>query len=618
MFGLMDKPDTSSGFHAATQAVFRALARRNTLDETHDNKTADKPRNVLRGESDARAMRLRHHRTSLERRNTHMDLSARAALEALEQARCEALGAREMSGVAQNLHAALEEHCRKAGYNQAVPEHHDSAIADALYVLARVTLSGEDVPENARPLFESWTPWLDERLGPEGLQRLTPVLNDQEGFAVLAQEILARLGMETGGADGRSPENGEQPSEDSDNGQGAADQAQDQQSTQEQTAENGLQDKDSGPADDPDSMESGTTDGAAMDEFTQAGGEGQSGEGGAEAAGPSQNRRPDSLRSGPGGHYRIYTAAFDEVVRAEELADPQELERLRRLLDRQMQHLHNMASRLANRLQRKLMTRQQRSWKFDMEEGYIDAQRLAGMIANPTVTSSFKQESETDFRDTVVTLLIDNSGSMRGRPIAIAAICADIVTKALERCGIKVEILGFTTRAWKGGTARDLWIEQGRPPHPGRLNDLRHIIYKEADAPVRRARKNIALMLKEGILKENIDGEALVWAHNRLARRPETRKILIVISDGAPVDDSTLSVNPSNILEEDLHNVIAWIEGLRQVELTAIGIGHDVGRYYRRAVTIADAEDLAQALAERLERLLNLDKRKRRSLTRTR
>ena len=312
---------------------------------------------------------------------------------------------------------------------------------------------------------------------------------------------------------------------------------------------------------------------------------------------------PDGAGAGPHGRYVVYTTEFDEETDAEDLADPHELARLRALLDRQLASHQAIITKLANRLQRKLMAKQQRTWQFDLEEGILDAARLARIIANPNVPLTFKQEKQTEFRDTVVTLLIDNSGSMRGRPIAIAAMTADIVARTLERCGVKVEILGFTTRAWKGGKSRDLWMAQGRPVNPGRLNDIRHIIYKAADAPMRRTRRNLGLMLKEGILKENIDGEALVWAHNRLAERPEQRKILMVISDGAPVDDSTLSANPANFLELDLRNVIEWIEERSGIELTAIGIGHDVTRYYKKALTITDADELAQALASQLEGL---------------
>ena len=317
-------------------------------------------------------------------------------------------------------------------------------------------------------------------------------------------------------------------------------------------------------------------------------------------------QRPESLAHDPEGFYPVYTRAFDEIIAAEDLADPEELTRLRTMLDQQLKNQQGIVSKLANRLQRKLMAQQQRSWQFDLEEGVLDAAKLTRIITGANVPRAFKMEKETEFRDTVVSLLIDNSGSMRGRPIALAAISADILARTLERCGVKVEILGFTTRAWKGGKSRELWIENGRAQAPGRLNDLRHIIYKSADTPLRRARNNLGLMLKEGILKENIDGEALVWAHNRLSRRPEQRKILMVISDGAPVDDSTLSVNMANLLESDLRQVIGWVENIKQVELTAIGIGHDVTQYYDRAMTISDADELANALVARLEKLFDL------------
>jgi len=310
-------------------------------------------------------------------------------------------------------------------------------------------------------------------------------------------------------------------------------------------------------------------------------------------------------------NYQVFSTAHDEEIMAEELAEPAELERLRAYLDQQLEPLKGAVSRLANKLQRRLQAQQNRSWEFDREEGILDAGRLARVVANPTTPLSFKVEKDTEFRDTVVTLLLDNSGSMRGRPISIAAICADVLARTLERCNVKVEVLGFTTRAWKGGLSREEWLGQGRPQQPGRLNDLRHIIYKSADAPMRRTRANLGLMMKEGLLKENIDGEALEWAHRRMVGRHEARKILMVISDGAPVDDSTLSVNPANYLEKHLRDVIAMIEKRKQVELLAIGIGHDVTRYYDRAVTITDAEQLAGAMTEQLASLFDSDPRAR-------
>ncbi len=298
---------------------------------------------------------------------------------------------------------------------------------------------------------------------------------------------------------------------------------------------------------------------------------------------------------------------YDEVVHAEDLCDADELARLRSYLDKQLAHLQGVVGRLANRLQRRLLAQQNRAWEFDLEEGQLDPARLMRVVIDPFQPLSFKHEKDTNFRDTVVTLLLDNSGSMRGRPITVAATCADILARTLERCGVKVEILGFTTRAWKGGQSREAWLQSGKPPTPGRLNDLRHIVYKSADAPWRRARKNLGLMMREGLLKENIDGEALDWAHKRLLGRPEQRRILMVISDGAPVDDSTLSVNPGNYLERHLRYVIDEIETRSPVELLAIGIGHDVTRYYRRAVTIIDAEELGGVMTEKLAELFEED-----------
>ncbi|PZQ43983.1 MAG: cobaltochelatase subunit CobT, partial [Micavibrio aeruginosavorus] len=556
----------------------------------------DNTRAVLRGTADAKALRLRHHDRKLHVKNAPNDMSAAAMFEALEQARYEALGMNNMEGVKKNLGKTLQEKFKRLGYEK-LTDRNDAMMADAIHALARFALTGEKPPANAKPMMDLWKPWIDNKLGPDGFDALKPLIADQNAYAKNARDILNRLDMNPGdGAGDEESADGQQ--EESGDDQDQTESADNQQDE----SQGGQQQKEM--ADDSDISES-----ADETELGESGdhefGEPTEGDAPAEM-GP---RRNDGPLDPHGDKYVIYTTQFDEIVNAEDLADPGELSRLRRLLDQQMQPMQGVASKLANRLQRKLMAKQQRSWLFDQEEGYIDSSKLSRMIANPTTTLTFKREKQTDFRDTIVTLLIDNSGSMRGRPIAIAAMCTDILAKTLERCSVKVEILGFTTRAWKGGKSRDLWIERGRTIHPGRLNDLRHIVYKNADAPLRRAHKNFGLMLKEGILKENIDGEALVWAHNRLARRPEQRKIMIVISDGAPVDDSTLSVNPANILERDLHTVIGWIEGLKQVELTAIGIGHDVTRYYSRAMTITDADELASALIERLEGLFQLDKK---------
>ena len=615
-----DKGQDNEDFKSATAATLRAIADKKHMgvtfsaSETPEYQTAPSAENtrlplppsvmdpasraLMRGMTDAKGLRLRHHNRALHVKNAPLDLTAAAMFEALEQARYEALGMNQMKGVAQNLNGALADKFRRLGYERMTGRD-DAAMADALHALARFAFTNEKVPKNAKALIDLWNPWIEERLGADALADLKQHLGDQRAFARSSRDILARLNMNTdegAGDDGLDADDGEAEQQSTD--QNSAEQEQSDQPSAGQQKEQISKDSDiSESADETDVGDIGDDD---IGEPTDG-----------ESPAEMSPRRNDGPPSPHGEKYTIFTTQFDEIVNAEDLADPGELTRLRHLLDQQIGPLQNIASKLANRLQRKLMARQQRSWLFDQEEGYIDSAKLSRMIANPTVNLTFKKEKQTDFRDTIVTLLIDNSGSMRGRPIAIAAMCTDILAKTLERCGVKVEILGFTTRAWKGGKSRDLWIERGRQPHPGRLNDLRHIVYKNADAPLRRAHKNFGLMLKEGILKENIDGEALVWAHNRLARRPEQRKIMMVISDGAPVDDSTLSVNPSNVLERDLRGVIAWIEGLKQVELTAIGIGHDVTRYYSRAMTITDADELASALVDRLEGLFALDQRRR-------
>ncbi|QQG35632.1 MAG: cobaltochelatase subunit CobT [Micavibrio aeruginosavorus] len=614
-----DSDNKFEQFKSATAAALRALARKPDVDVSfssteqagdsrlrnphgHNRTRLPMPdrdinphsKALVRGDADAKALRLQHHDPVWHNRNTMMDLTAQAVMDALEQARCEAIGATQMRGVAQNLNAALEEKCHRLGY-QNIDNREQTNMADALHVMARLALTGEAVPPSAQELVAQWTPWVKDHLGVEGFAALAPYLNDQKSFSRQARMMIEQMEMDSH----------EEPQEG--NGQEEEPDARTQPNPNDGSEENAQQDEK------PESL--GGSEGVEAAEDTEDTGEAsQSGsedlsdsevqsdtEG--ESAGMPQHKRPEGYIAGPDKRYHIFTSQFDETVRAEDLADPEELDRLRTMLDQQLVHLQSVITKLANRLQRKLMAQQTRSWIFDLEEGMLDSARLARIVANPTVPLSFKQERQTEFRDTIVTLLIDNSGSMRGRPIAIAAMCTDILARTLERCGVKVEILGFTTRAWKGGKSRDSWIQAGRPPLPGRLNDLRHIIYKAADTPWRRTRKNLGLMLKEGLLKENIDGEALVWAHNRLAARPEQRKILMVISDGAPVDDSTLSVNPSNILELDLRHVIAWIESVSDVELTAIGIGHDVTRYYRRAVTIADADELASALTTRLTEL---------------
>ncbi|WP_119679883.1 cobaltochelatase subunit CobT [Indioceanicola profundi] len=546
----------------------------------------------VRGAADSAALRLKHHDADVHALRMPTGETARQAYEALEQARVEAIGARDMIGVAQNLGAALEERYRRQGFDR-ISDRDQAPLSDALRLLAREAITGAEPPPSARSAVELWRPWVQDKLG-DSLGSLAGLMDDQDAYARSVRRLLTDLDMEVGAEpemeEGQEDESGEDQEQgqdpDQDNSGGEQDSGNQQQVQSDETGETQVEETGAG--------EEARDDAAEMGE----------GAGSEEPGTPGEPYRPDRWRNEPDpAGYKAFLTAFDEVVDAAELCDSDELSRLRTLLDHQLQHLHGMIAKLANRLQRRLMAKQTRAWEFDLEEGILDAARLARVVANPIVPLSFKRENETDFRDTVVTLLIDNSGSMRGRPITIAAMSADILARTLERCGVKVEILGFTTRAWKGGQSREKWIQAGKPPQPGRLNDLRHIVYKAADAPWRRVRKNLGLMLREGILKENIDGEALLWAHNRLIARTEQRRILMVISDGAPVDDSTLSVNSGSYLEKHLRQVIEWIETKSPVQLVAIGIGHDVTRYYRRAVTIVDAEQLGGTMMEKLAEL---------------
>jgi len=544
----------------------------------------------VRGSGDALALHRAHHDAVVHRARMPAGPEAQAVYNATEQARVEALGAREMAGVAANLAAALEERCRVRGYGR-IERREEAPLSEAVSLLLRQRLTGARPPEPARRLVDLWRPWIEEKAG-QDMARLSHLAEDQEAFARAARRLISDLGLgdddesEAEGADDEQPDQDAAGEEGGDGGDGTSADGQ----TSEQTMAS-------------EALEEGADADAMPDGDEQITGSGDE-----EPGSAKRPWYPDSFPNRPEVPlYRAYTAAFDEVVEAASLCDPDELTRLRTHLDQQLQQLQGVVARLANRLQRRLLARQTRWWEFNLEEGLLDAARLSRVVVNPDHPLTYKRETETRFRDTLVTLLIDNSGSMRGRPITVAAMCADVLARTLERCAVKVEILGFTTRAWKGGQSRERWLAEGRPANPGRLNDLRHIVYKSADAPWRRARKSLGLMMREGLLKENIDGEALLWAHERLLGRPEQRRILMVISDGAPVDDSTLSVNPGNYLDRHLRQVIRWIETWSPVELIAIGIGHDVTRYYRRAVTIVDAEQLGGAVMEKLTELFEED-----------
>jgi len=545
-----------------------------------------------RGFADGFALRLKHHNAALHLKSAPHDAVARAVFDAAEGARVEALGSRGYQGIADNLAHALDQKLRSDPITRARTRD-EVPLSTAIGLMVRERLTGEEAPAAAQPGMALVREWIEEKAGAD-LDALRLALDDQRAFASLATKLLEDLELVEG----------DQIPEDTDEG-GSDDEGTDEQDQGDEGEDQGEQGQGEVEARGEQSeAESDEGEGAESGEDDYEESEGEAGDEGEEGMLPVRPNRPFSDLS-PQFDYKAWTTAYDEVIAATDLCDAEELVRLRSYLDQQLVHLQGTVTKLANRLQRRLMAQQNRSWDFDQEEGLLDAARLARVVVSPGSSLSYKVERETEFKDTVVTLLIDNSGSMRGRPISIAAISADILARTLERCGVKTEILGFTTRAWKGGQARENWLAAGRPPQPGRLNDLRHIIYKQADEPWRRAKPSLGLMMREGLLKENIDGEALLWAHNRLIGRPEERKILMVISDGAPVDDSTLSVNSGSYLERHLRQVIGWIESRSPVELVAIGIGHDVTRYYERAVTIMDAEQLGGTIIEQLAALFD-------------
>ncbi|MEF3049260.1 cobaltochelatase subunit CobT [Pseudotabrizicola sp. L79] len=553
---------------------------------------------LARGTADAFALRRKFHNEATHNRYAPSGQLARDIYEAMETARCEAVGAREMPGTAGNIDAKIGHEADRKGYGQ-ITSTQDAPLPVAAGYLVRHLATGRDLPASAANVMNLWRGFIEEQAS-DTLENIDHVLADQAAFARLARKVIADLGY--GDQLGDDPD---APDEDDLNDEAQEDQQEPESNGDDQSDQD---EAEASPEQSQEQQQDQSQAQVSMDDSAdmEQGDEQEMPEGEAPLEPP-----PAAPHSAADPNYTVYTTEFDEEIRAEDLAEPAELDRLRAYLDQQLDPLKGAVSRLANKLQRRLQAQQNRSWLFDLEEGTLDAGRLARVVANPTTPLSFKQEKDTEFRDTCVTLLLDNSGSMRGRPISIAAICADVLARTLERCSVKVEILGFTTRAWKGGQNRERWLAQGRPQQPGRLNDLRHIIYKSADAPWRRARPNLGLMMKEGLLKENIDGEALEWAHRRMLARPEARKILMVISDGAPVDDSTLSVNPANFLEKHLRDVIAMVERKKAVELIAIGIGHDVTRYYQRAVTITDVEQLAGAMTEQLAGLFDSDPRKR-------
>ncbi|MEO5806551.1 cobaltochelatase subunit CobT [Devosia sp.] len=607
-----NRPDQTQAFKTAMGATVRAIGGKPDLEVTFTADrpllTSDKARlanlprlptrrdiAIARGQGDAMAMRLASHDPDTHRKRAPIDPMARAAFDALEQARVEALGCVRMPGMVGNITEMLEDRLFRANFAE-VSDRGDAPIAEALGLLLREKLAGVPVPPSGHALVELWRAEIEAK-GGVSLDKLLTRFEDQDEFSKAAKALLRDLNLvpesEMEDPDASDEDNGDD--QEPDNADGT------DQNPEQGEGENDQQDAESDESA-GDSEETGDVDGMESDMA-------DSDEDAASDAGDDAPMPPPAKDGGTQlsnqFNYKIFTTKFDEIVKAADLCPPEELDQLRALLDKQLENLAGAVARLANKLQRRLMAKQSRSWQFDLEEGLLDTARLTRVVTDPMQALSFKVENDTDFRDTIVTLLIDNSGSMRGRPITIAAICGDILARTLERCGVKVEILGFTTRAWKGGKSREAWLEANRPPSPGRVNDVRHIIYKAADEPWRHARRNLGLMMREGLLKENIDGEALEWARKRLMARPESRRILMVISDGAPVDDSTQSVNAGNYLEAHLRQVIEDIETRSPIQLVAVGIGHDVTRYYRRAVTLLDAEELGGALTDELAALFD-------------
>lgn len=592
--------DTAEKFKQATQSTVRALSGLPQLEVAFSgigyladkdgvrlpalSKNAEDPA-VLRGMADIAGLTLRYQNPGIYRHYRPLDNNALAVYQALEEARIEALALQDYPGTAKNIAAKLSSEATRLKLN-AVRKQSDAPLHEAMRQIARHFFTGKPPVAEAQKTVDLWEDWILEHLGEQTFHDLLSKLNDQEMFARFSQTVLDQLNLDM------TTEPPEKPDNDAENNDTSDDSEQKQETPREDAPDLSAQS----------AVESADDSGHASEQMEAQLGDQE------EAAGDNGEDSGDHRRNNLDhaqmfGDYKIYTTAYDEIIEAKELCDPEELAKLRKMLDRQLTHLHGLITRLANRLQRQLMAQQRRSWQFDLEEGILDSARLSRVIANPVFPVTYKQENETQFRDTVVTLLIDNSGSMRGRPISIAAISTDILARTLERCGVKVEILGFTTRAWKGGSSRERWLSDGKPHHPGRLNDLRHIVYKPADKPWRHVRENLGLMLREGLLKENIDGEALLWASHRLLARPEQRKIMMVISDGAPVDDSTLSANTGNFLEEHLKRVIHWVETKTPIQLLAIGIGHDVTRYYQNAIMLSDAEELGTVMTGKLAEL---------------
>ena len=588
----MDNKQELEKFKNAVFSTAKAIARKSLSLE--DQKQLDKvtaPKIVsinnreemleARANADSEALRIRHSDETIFKKNEPKGTVSKSLYKIAEKIRYEKIGSDQYIGIQNNLNNFYQKKITDSDV------HSQNFIADAFEAYLRKNMMNLEIHESKKEDFKRWDDLFEKNISKK-IKDLNLSLHDQTEYTSLMSSILQDLQIEN---EKNEPENieNENNEENSDNSQNQEQSLEDEQNEQSKNQEFDMENIVPEIEFDPSLSEQETMLEESDDENL-----------------PQGQRQP--LKDGDPRKYSVFTNQFDKIIDAKELVTEDEIKKLRNNLDLQLSSLQNFISRLANKLQRKLLAKQNRSWSFDLEEGILDASKLPRVIMDPFNSLSYKKEKDIEFKDTVVTLLIDNSGSMRGRPISIAAICADILSRTLERCSVKVEVLGFTTLNWKGGKSRELWMKN-KKTHPGRLNDLCHIVYKSADTPWRRAKNNLGLMLKEGILKENIDGEAILWAFNRLKKRKEERKIIMVISDGAPVDDSTLSVNSGNYLEQHLKKVVRWVEESKEVEINAIGIGHDVSSYYKQAIKIADVQELGDAMVDRLVALFLTDRR---------
>ena len=590
------KEDTLDTFKRALSSTVKAIAEDKEIEVIFGNNSTSSEEKIflpeinnvfdldniasIRGAADNEALIYKYRNNDTYTEFLPNKEKNKKIYESLENTRIQILGSKYMRGVKSNLLSLYEKNCNEKNYSN-ITSQSDLEIEHALEIYLKKKIDTNIVPKSASHALSYWSKWLDSKVG-TSIDDLLENVDNQEKFAKLANKLISDLKLydTNENKDESEDDNKGQQTEELDNPD--IDETESQSSMSDDDMENTEEEVQSEESELP--VDENNEEMQDLEDD------------GSENVKPQykENKSVETILS----EYMVYSNKYDEIITAQDLCEDEELNRLRKYLDQQLKSFQTIISRLANRLQRKLLAKQNRSWEFNIEEGLLDTSRLTRVITDPFYSLSFKKEKDTDFKDTVVSLLIDNSGSMRGRPITVAAMSADILARTLEKCGVKVEILGFTTKAWKGGKSRESWMQNNKPPSPGRLNDLRHIIYKAADEPWRRSKKNLGLMMREGLLKENIDGEALLWAHKRLQNRYEARKILMVISDGAPVDDSTLSVNSGNYLEKHLRGAINWIENKSDVQLLAVGIGHDVTRYYKKAVTIVDAEQLADVMTE--------------------